>query len=168
MSGLAQLRMDGGKVFSTIHGERPPGDPHQHVHFYQDGLPFGADRKLLAAMIEGDDRLVSLATKKLARQKRQTASVPAVGLEQTDFTPPDVPDDEEDDDDDDNDINLEMWLTGEAKYIFGKIRATIADRYKKRGINNIENAVDFLVNEQRIVPPDRLSPTFQAMLKKAA
>lgn len=165
MTASPQLRMDGGKYFSTVHGERAPDDPLKDVHFYQDGLPFSASRVLLSDIIEGDARLMALAAKKLSRQKRQVAAV--VPDDDTDYTPPDAPD-LEDEDDGDADINLEMWLTGEAKYIFAKIRATIADRYQKRGVNSIENAVEFLVNEQRVVPPERLSPQFQAMMKKAA
>lgn len=161
---VPQLRMDGGKYFSTVHGERPPGDPHQDVHYMQDGLPFDANRVLISRMIEGDERLVALAAKKLSRQKRQVAAV--VPAEDTTIVPQDAPDDE-DEDDGPADVNLEMWLTGEAKYIFAQIRATIADRYQKRGINSVDGAVEFLV-EQGVVPVDRLCPAFQKMMAKAA
>lgn len=158
MSASPQLRMDGGKYFSTVHGERTP--PNQHVHFYQDGLPFSADRVLLPDLIEGNEALMALAAKKLSRQKRQVAvAVPA--MEDDGDNPQDVPDDEEDDD---GDVNLEMWLTGEAKYIFAKIRATVADRYKMR-VKGIEDAVLFLAGDQKIVPFDKLCPAFQAVMK---
>lgn len=160
MSSQAQLRMDGGKPFSTVHGDRPPGDPHQHVHYYQDGLPFSASRVLLADMIAGDERLVALAAKKLSRQKKQIATVIP---DDDGASPQDIPDDEDDEDDDDGDINIEMWLTGEAKYIFAKIRAVVADRYKKR-VNSIQDAVMFLAGEQQIVPVERLCPAFKEIM----
>jgi hypothetical protein len=163
MQSGPQLRMDGSKYFSTVHGERPPGDPLQHVHFYQDGLPFDAGRLLLTEMIENDERLKALAAKKLSRQKKQVVAVVETD-DDGDHTPQDVDDDE---DDNDSDVNLEMWLTGDVKYIFAKIRATIADRYQKRGINSIDNAVVFLVIEQKVVPVERLCAEFKEIIKKA-
>jgi hypothetical protein len=164
MQSGPQLRMDGSKYFSTVHGERPPGDPLQHVHFYQDGLPFDAGRVLLADMIKDDERLKALAAKKLSRQPKQKAVEIVDDDDDDDHTPQDQPDDE---DDGDGDVNLEMWLTGDVKYIFAKIRATIADRYQKRGINSIDNAVVFLVIEQKVVPVERLCAEFKEIIKKA-
>jgi hypothetical protein len=84
MQSGPQLRMDGSKYFSTVHGERPPGDPLQHVHFYQDGLPFDAGRLLLTEMIEGDERLKALAAKKLSRQKKQVVAVVDADIDSVD------------------------------------------------------------------------------------
>jgi hypothetical protein len=166
MQSGPQLRMDGSKYFSTVHGERPPGDPLQHVHFYQDGLPFDAGRLLLTEMIENDERLKALAAKKLSRQPKQKAVEIVDDGDDGDHTPQDQPDDE---DDGKSDVNLEMWLTGDAKYDFNKhIRGAIADRYQRRGINSVLNAVEFLVNEQKIVPVERLCPGFQLLLTPKA
>jgi hypothetical protein len=165
MQSGPQLRMDGSKYFSTVHGERPPGDPLQHVHFYQDGLPFDAGRLLLTEMIEGDERLKALAAKKLSRQKKQVVAVVDADIDSVDgdHSPQDQSDDE-----DDSDINLELWLTGEAKYDFKEVRAAIADRYQKRGVNSTRDAVEFLVSEQKIVPVERLCAGFQLLLTPKA
>jgi hypothetical protein len=152
--------MDGSKPFGTVHGERAPGDPHQHVHYYQDGLPFDAGRLLLAEMIEGDERLTALAAKKLARQAKQPVTVAAASIDGDDG---DNPQDIDDDETAEDDTNLEMWLTGEAKYIFANVRNAIAARYQKRVIS-IADAVMFLVGEQKVVPADKLAPQYRTFI----
>jgi len=41
------LKLDRGRPFSEVRGERTTGDPHAEVHFQQDGLPYGADDNLV-------------------------------------------------------------------------------------------------------------------------
>lgn len=159
MQASPQLRMDGSKPFATVHGERPPGDPHQHVHFYQDKLPFNAQRILIDAMIADDPALKALAAKKIARQAKQKV-LPAEIADETGDNPIDIEDDE--DDDVSGDVNLEAWLTG-TKYHFFAVRNAIAERYKKR-VSTIADAVMFLCGEQNVVPIDKLAPSYRGFM----
>lgn len=47
MSNRVKVRMDRGRDYSTVHGERASDDPFANTHFVQDGLPFDAEGFLL-------------------------------------------------------------------------------------------------------------------------
>jgi len=53
-------------------------------------------------------------------------------------------------------VNLELWLTGEQKYLFDQVQAAIRARYS-RSVNTAVDAVDFLVLEQSLVDIDKVS-----------
>lgn len=162
-----RIRMDRSKYFSTIHGERQPGDEHRHAHFAQDGLFFDASGHLILELVPEDKKAAVEARlrkmNKTTGEKRAVPSVPADAADQTDDSDPD--DDDEDDEagagDDasdpssnSDDVNLESWLRGEQQVQWFKVAAAIRDRFKKQ-VANAADAVVFLV-EQGVVPADQV------------
>lgn len=167
MSASAKLRLDKSRPFSTIHGERPPGDRHQNAHSYQDGIFFDAHGLHIDDLID-DEETRSLVDRRLKRQAK-AAPKEEVGADAGGS------DDDETGDPASNegagsqgaDVNLEAWLRGEAKYPWFSITKTVRERYHQ----NITKAVDmieFLVEDEKIVPAAELAPEFSKVLKQAA
>jgi hypothetical protein len=165
-----RVRMDRSRAYSTIHGERGPGDKHAGVMFRQDGIPADASGyfifdhpDMLEPGPEGDKRRKA-AAKKIERARVQAAKAP----------PPPPPSRADADSDDDEEvatdadgeeegllepINLEEWLRGEQQVEWQEVTQEIARRYKKR-VAKIEDAVAFLVKEG-VVPKAQLKKAFQ-------
>lgn len=150
-----RLRLDRSKHFSTIHGNRPNGDPHQIAKFQQDGIHFDAQGLHIDALVPDDKR--ELLEKRLKRQIKAAPKKDSAGEGDV----KDDPDDESGSSDDD--VNLEAWLRGEAKYDWFAITKTMRDRYKKNLTKQVD-VVEFLVRDQKIVTPDQLDPKLAALL----
>jgi len=60
-------------------------------------------------------------------------------------------------------VRLDYWLRGERKYLWPEVSNRIGALYKKRVIS-IKDAVDFLVNDQRVVPRDDVAREFKKHL----
>lgn len=160
-----QIKMDRSRDYSTVHGDRGPGDPHRHVHFYQNGLPFNAQGILVIdhpemteESPEGEKRRA--AAEKLIRRamKHQAKAEP------DDADRADVTDDDGDEDDDNGGIvNLEEWITGRQQYPWAEVGNAIAARYSKRVVSQPE-AVVFLV-EEKLVPANQVAKRFQKFLQ---
>lgn len=149
------VRMDKSRPFSTVHGERPPGDPHARIFFYQDGIPFNSEGLMLARLIDStDEKLMALAER---MQKRANAAAQKRGGEEGSG--------EGEKDADDDIVNLDAWLRGERRYLWPHVTNRIAAIYKKR-VNSIRDAVEFLV-EQRLVPAHEVGREFQKHLDAA-
>jgi hypothetical protein len=156
-----KVRMDRSKYYTTVHGEREPGDPHAGVVFMQDGLPFDGDGVLM------DERLsliCSDAEQAHAERLRERAAKAAERKSK--------PADDEGGDDgevgekDPNSVNIEAWLRGEQKVEWFALAAAIRSRYHK-GVNNRRNALIFLVEEEKVLPLSQLAPEHAAVLQKA-
>lgn len=155
--------MDRSKYYSTVHGERSPDDPSRNVHFYQDGLPFDAHGILVPELVKSPEHkaLVDRKMKKLA------AAMKAADTSADE----DKSADDADEGDSANvstastadDVNLEAWLRGEAKYHFFAIREAIRKRFS-HNIKDQRNAIEILVLDEKIVSEDELAPAFRALL----
>ncbi len=155
----ARLRLDKSRPYSTIHGERQPGDPHQLTAFAQDGIHYDAQGLHLDHLVE-DDKTRALVDRRLKRQ--QKAARPN-------------PDDGDDDGDDANvdqgqqngdtavEVKLESWLRGEARYPWFAITKAARDRFHQ----NITKQVDmiiYLVEDEKIITEDELAPELKQLL----
>ncbi len=170
-----KIRMDKSRAYAEVHGDRPPGDRHSGVHFYQDGLPHDAQGFLILdhSDYEGTDpeavKRRATAEKKvrkfLAQSEKKRAAAVAEGG-------PDYPrgveaieagdEDEENEDDAAEPINLSAWARGEQQVEWQEITQEIARRYKKR-IASIADAIPFLVKEG-VCPPDQIAKKFKKYL----
>lgn len=157
------VRMDKSKPYATVHGERPPGDPHALVHFMQEGLPYDAQGLLLINVVT-DPALKKRAEAKLAKANKQATKAAAPAADD-----PAPGDDDADDEGNDNsggqqetsgDVNLESWLRGEANYQWFKITGAIKQRFAK-SVTNTADAVLFLVREEKIISPADCAAQFK-------
>jgi hypothetical protein len=174
-----RVRMDRSRTFSTIHGDRPPGDPHHGVAYRQDGIPcdgegyFLFDHPDMKKPGKDGDHARKMAQKHIARALKAEASKPKR------VAPPPRDDSDEfdtdadgrpihsaeaDDDEEDDDllppVNLSEWLRGGQEVVWTDVGQEIARAYKKR-IASIKDAVAFLVNDEKLVPKDQLRPSFK-------
>lgn len=155
--------MDRSRTFSTVHGERLPGDPHVGVAFYQGGLPFRPDGTLFEnhPEITGDPE-------KLAKVERLKAKA-AKFVEKARAKP--APDDEDDEDDDGEEdaaeqepINLSMWARGEQQLEWQVVTNAIAQRFHVR-VKDKRDALERLIQEHVVAPGD-LSPKHQKLIRQ--
>lgn len=161
-----KLRLDRGRDFSSVHGERAPGDRHATVHFYQDLLPFDAQGFLLMDHpdVTENPKLVALVERKL---KKLEKTKPVAAEDDTDALSDDDNDVDGDDDEDDDvqePVNLEMWARGEAEYPWQEISNAIAIRFKRR-VPSKQAAIEFLI-EERVVSIGALSKSHQKLVKE--
>jgi len=167
---VLKIRMDKSRDFSTVHGERPPGDPEAGVEFYQDGLPFNSrgflveDHVTLVAETREGEKL----RKKVARRLEKLANAKPARVVDAASADDDIDEDDEDredlDDDEDNDdeddgpvpINLESWAKGEEEVPWQEVTQAIARRFSKR-VANKRDALELLIAE-RVIGVGSLSP----------
>lgn len=162
------VRMDRSRSFATVHGERGPSDLHAGVHFYQDGIPFDAQGFLLFdhpdLKVPGahGDKIRALVERKLKKAASIAAKQPPKPAKERDVdSDPDADESDADAEDDLLDpVNLEAWLRGEQEVEWNDVSQEIARRFKVRK-SKVEDAVAFLVNEQRVVAKDQLRRKFQ-------
>lgn len=166
-----RVRMDKSRSFSTIHGDRPPGDPHHGVMFVQDGIPCDAEGyflfdhpDMLKKGPEGDKRrkMAEKHIKRAAAMAARAKPKPAPRAADEDFDDQDpnaVDDDEDDDDGLLPPVSLAAWLRGEQQVVWNDVSQEIARTYKRR-ISKIEDAVAFLVKEG-VVPPNEVQKKYQ-------
>lgn len=165
-----KIRMDKSRSFSEVHGTRGPGDPHQHVHFYQEGLPYDAQGFLILDHheLKGDSKEAikkrELATKKVKRAmadySRKKAAAQAEGG-------PEMPRGIDDADDEEGDgeapeINLAEWAAGRQAVEWNDVSNAIAGRFKKR-VASIADAIIFLV-EEGVLPMDAVARKYRKFL----
>jgi len=168
------VRLDRSKPHGTVHGVIADG-----VHYHQDGLPFDAHGLLVGDGLSDAQKVLAerkdKRAKRFAPAARGTAeadpgaddaedtdapadeSVDASAEEATDSNA-DAPADESADESADGaaDVDLEAWLTGDAKYLFDAVRGAIRARYTK-DVKTIGDAVEFLVLDEKLVPRRRVA-----------
>lgn len=158
-----RLRMDKSKYYSSVHGERATDDAHAKVHFYQDGLPFDGEGLLLVDLVPEDKK--TLVERRIAKLNGKTP-VPQAAPE------PDPDDEDENENDDEtnsqpepplsaDEVNIESWLRGEAKYPWFSLVAAIRARFNKQ-VNNTTDAVTFLVEDEKVISPAQLAEYLKA------
>lgn len=153
------VRMDKSRTFSTIHGDRLEGDVHQHVHFYQDGLPFDARGVLIPDHpdVAKSKKLQELVERKMkkAAQAKPVARKPAAD---------ELPGDDEDDadreegegDEEDGDlepINLTDWAKGLQRLEWQLVTNAIAQRFHVR-VGSKLAAIELLLKESVVSKGD--------------
>lgn len=168
-----RVRMDKSRAYSTVNGDRAPGDKHAAVFFFQDGIPADAggffifDHPDMERKGPDGDKARKAAERKIKKALTQQAKEPPKPAR----AESDVDDDDDleereagaDGDDAEDDlldpINLEAWLRGEQDVEWQEVTQEIARRYKVRK-SNIADAVEFLVKEG-VVPKAQLRKKFQ-------
>lgn len=150
------VKIDKSKPFATVHGERPPDDPHANVHFFQDSIPFDVRGEAIPSLINDDKG------RKAFERKMKRLSMEAEEAE-VDVAAEDAENADDDDDVTADDVNLESWLRGEVKYPWFKVSAAIRDRYSLVVINQSQ-AVRFLVMEQKLETKATVSEKFKDFL----
>jgi len=164
------IRVDRSRDHATIHGERGPDDPHRTAFFLQDGLYFDAGGALIPELVppelkaKVEKKLCKLNGGKMPDETPQAA--PAGENDPASSVDDAGKGNEADGDDDDkssDDINLEAWLTGSANYQWFAISKAIRERFKKN-VSKAEDAVVFLVGDQKIVGLDQVADKFKPYL----
>ena len=170
MAKVQTIRLDRSRSYATIHGERGPDDPHRTAFFKQDGLYFDAAGALIPELVpvelkeKVEKKLRKLNGGKLPDEIPQAAPAGENAPEGDDAENDGESDDDDDDDDkSSDDINIESWLTGEANYQWFAISKAIRERFKKN-VSNAQDAVLFLVVDEKVVAPENLAPKFKAYL----
>lgn len=162
-----RLRIDKSKAFSTVHGERTPGDPHANIHFYQDGLPYNAQGFYVDGKLDDtsdpEGKLRALVERRLRKLEGQSLPADADAELKDQIAAANAPGGKGGGDD----VNLEAWARGEAQYIFGEVRSAIKKRF---GLNvkDAKAAVECLALDEKIVPEEALAPDFKKILGIAA
>lgn len=161
------LRMDSTRAFSTVHGERAPDDPHAGIHFYQDGLPFGADEVYVEDRLDDkndrDGKLRAMVERRLRKLEGMQTSADAEA-EAAAGDPP-MPGAKANASEAD-DVNLVAWARGEAQYLFGTVRDAIRKRYSQV-VKDQRGAVECLLDEKAVTEA-QLSPAFKQLLNITA
>lgn len=160
-----RLRMDKSRTHATVHGERAPGDPHQKVHFYQDGLPFDAEGLLIPGLVPEDKK--AFVERRLKKQGGGNPEASSAAAEPVGGGAGDNQDDDREDGESTNsnpEVNLEAWLRGEVRYQWFQVAAAIRKRFAKN-VSNQADAILYLVTEENVVRADQLAPAFQSALK---
>lgn len=149
------VRLDKSRDFSTVHGERLPGDRHHNVHYYQDGLPFDSEGILLFDHPEiTEDEAKQRKVMKLTERAQRLLEV-ARGNRDEDDDEDEDRDEDEDQDDDRAPINLEAWARGEQKLEWQLVTNAIAQRFAVR-VRDKRGALELLI-EERVVSIGQLS-----------
>lgn len=150
--------MDRSKPFATIHGQRHPDDPHQRARFQQDGIHYDSQGLHIDELIS-DDETRDLVDRRLKRQIKSAPQKEGAG-DGDDGDPGENPGSADGDE-----VNIEAWLRGEAQPQWFAITKIVRERYKAN-ITKRPDMVDFLVNEQHVIPFADLDPKLAALLTK--
>lgn len=143
--------LDETKDYSTVHGERTPGDPDLLVCFFQFGLPFDAQKKLIRdhRAVVGNEKAAKAIEKMEARARKLLERKAAKEADE------DIEDDDDDTEDDgDGAIDLKAWAMGK-KYRWQLVSDAMVLKFSKR-ITSKRDALETLITEG-VVQPGQLS-----------
>ena len=154
-----KLRMDRSRPFGEIHGDRGPGEKYSLAHFTQDGIFFDASGLHIDELVE-DDKVRALVDRRLKKAAKPAGD--AGGSDETDDDPGETKAPGSDSAPDD--VNLEAWLRGEAKYPWFAITKRVRERYSQNISKQID-MIEFLVEDEKVIPMDQLDPALAQLLK---
>jgi hypothetical protein len=170
MASAPKLRMDRSRGYGTVHGERPPGDLHQNTHFFQDNMPFDAHGFLILDAID-DPKIKAIAERKL---KKLPTAPPAAegdsdgaGEDDSDPATTEAVGQQKPTATNSSEVNLEAWLREEVSYPWNLITRTMRDRYHQN-MSKQHDVIQFLVEDEKVVPEDQVGPSLRKFLKPAA
>lgn len=149
-----KVRLDKSRAFSTVHGDRPPGDPHAHVFFYQNELPYGADECLLPdhAEVVGNPKLKELSERLIKRAIKASKGKPSTLANSGGAA---IPGEE-------GGITLSAWARGEQEVPWQDLVNAISQRFSVR-VGSKLHAIELLIEEQ-VVTIDDLSPDHKSII----
>jgi hypothetical protein len=161
--------------WSECHGDRLPDDPHYHVHFFQDGLPFDAEGKLVPddgkeggwKGVGADGKPIDyrpLYTQAMRMKVMKKMTKHANGLQVSAPADDDLNEDVETREAASDEINLKSWLMGEIDVPFYMIVIAIKKRCST-AVASIPEAVRFLVMEEAVCGKNQLRPDFARHLE---
>lgn len=156
------IHIDRSRDFATIHGERGPDDTHRLAFFKQDKFYFDADGCIILDLVPEELReSVEAKIRKmnnglLPSEVKEPASDDDKQAGGTDT------DNNSGESDPNAEVNLELWLRGET-YPWFAVAKAIRERYKK-AITKAEDAVLFLVIDEKVVPVEELAGKFKSYL----
>jgi hypothetical protein len=135
--------------YSTVHGERAPGDPDHKLCFVQNGLPFDAEKKLIRdhRMVTDNPKAAAAITRMEARARKLADRAAAKAAEEE----PEEDSELDSADDGDEPINLKAWAMGTKKYLWQLVSDTIVLKYSKRPMNK-RDALETLISEGQVQP----------------
>jgi len=144
------LRLDRSRYHASEHGEF-----NNPIRFWQDGLPFDALGQLCVAHLNDAQRAAADA-----KAPRRQMSDDRDQRSDSDIRPltSDISGSE---------VNLELWAKGEVRYPPFKVFAAIRERYSK-SVSTFADAIEFLVNEAKLIPASQASRKLLAMGAPAA
>jgi hypothetical protein len=136
--------LDRSRYFATEHGEFEDA-----ARYWQDGLAFDADGKLVKARLTPKpprrlDAEGAVASPPAAPDD-SAAAAPEAAAPAAPESPPH------------GEVDLERWLKGAARYVPTKVFAAVKRRYARR-VTTFAEAVDFLVGEVKLVPRADVAP----------
>jgi hypothetical protein len=156
----AAVFLDRSRDFSTVHGERAPGDPHHAVCSVQDGLPFDSQDKLLIDHPDANTEKAKIAVKRLLDRARKRAEREAAKLAEEE---PEE-DEELDAEDDGGVIDLKAWAMGQKQYRWQLVSDAIVLKFGKR-ITAKRDALETLV-ANGIVQTGQISPELRKTMNQ--
>jgi hypothetical protein len=173
------IRLDKSRYYSETHGDRQPGDPHYHVHYTQDGLPFDGSGILVPDDGKREPWIVGLETDegKIINVKHHPLYTDAMREKVnkridriTKFKSGAVSKIETDDEEDRVDekpsvdeVDFGAWLRGEMDYETFILFPAWAKR-KGRKHTKLRDLVEDLVRDERIIPEEEVSPRLRGLL----
>lgn len=150
-----KVRLDKSRAFSTVHGDRPTGDPHAAVFYYQNELPYGADEVLLPdhPEVQGNPKLKDMAERLLKRAAKAAKGKPSTLANSGGAATPG----------DEGGINLSAWARGEQDVVWQELVNAISARFSVR-VGGKLAALELLLEEQ-VVTFDDLSVEHKSIIE---
>jgi len=162
------IRLDESRPYSEVRGERAPDDPHYHVAYFQDGLPFNVNKVLVpedtvrtapweSTDVEGKKvlhrPLYNDNTRKIVQRKiellEKGQSERVVIDEHSDSSMQEAASQE---------VNFSSWLRGEIDYQWWQLKAAAKVRFHKNYTNRSELIFD-AVYDERVIPENQVHQT---------
>ena len=183
MAAAPKISLDQSKPFSEVRGERTPDDPHYRVHFMQGRkvgkkivlLPFDAQ----GALVPDDGKTepyqgLNVESKQVVHQPLYNDDMRELVKRLQKRIEESQPEEEEGDDevagpsgDPSDDVNLQSWLKGDARYAPHLLRSAAKQRYHVAYPDERE-MVRGLVLDEKLVPEDQVARHLAKHLKEAA
>lgn len=173
------IRLDESRNYSEVHGDRQPGDPHYHVHYFQDGLPFDGrgilvpddgKREPWIVGIETDDGKIinvkhqplynDLMREKVQKKIDRINRFKSGAISTKEETDEDGADDDRPSIDE---VDFGAWLRGEMDYETFILFPAWAKR-KGRKHTKLRDLVEDLVRDERVVPEEEVTPRLRGLL----
>ena len=164
--------------YSTVHGDRRPDDPHYRVSYFQDGLPFDNEGKLVpddgkteSWEVKGSDGkpIVYSPLYDKAMRERLAKKIKRVmkGFKSAPPSDSDLAEDIDEREEEADEVNLPFWLDGQSDYQPFMVFAALKKRYGV-SVHSVAEAVRFLILEKTVMPKELVRPELRRHLQRAA